>query len=109
MKIYISGPMSGIQDFNKLSFTIAEGRIRLLGHSPFNPAWLKFDNGWSTEEMLSVDLTALSLCDGIFMLEGWEDSKGASTEYDFAIKHGKKVFFSGNENDIKKLRKLEAI
>nr|DAR78146.1 MAG TPA: protein of unknown function (DUF4406) [Caudoviricetes sp.] len=106
MKIYISGPMSGIQGFNKQSFMMAEAKLRLIGHSPFNPSWLKYDKCWSSEDMLSVDLAALALCDGIYLLEGWEDSKGANVEYDYAVKNGKKIFYAENENDIKRLRKL---
>nr|DAP21605.1 MAG TPA: protein of unknown function (DUF4406) [Caudoviricetes sp.] len=109
MKIFISGPMTGIQNFNKQSFMMAEARLRLMGHSPFNPSWLNFDKNWTSEEMLTVDLAALSVCDGIYLLEGWEDSKGANVEYDYAVEKGKKIFYAGNENDMKKLRKLEAV
>lgn len=109
MKIFISGPMTGIKDFNKHSFMMAETRLRLLGHSPFNPSWLNFDKNWTNEEMLAVDLAALALCDGIFMLDGWEDSKGANIEYDFAVANDKKIFHEENENDMKKLRKLEVV
>ena len=49
------------------------------------------------------------MCDGIYLLEGWEDSKGANVEYDYAVEKGKKIFYAGNENDMKKLRKLEAV
>ncbi len=109
MKIYISGPVPANRSFYKHPYLLAEARLKLLGHSPFNPSWMNLDECWGTDERLSVGLAALALCDGIFMLEGWEDSKSAQVEYDYAVKNGKKVFFAGNENDMKRLRKLEAV
>jgi hypothetical protein len=109
MKIYISGPVPANRDFYKQPYMLAEARLKLLGHSPFNPSWMNFNDDWSTNERLSVGLAALALCHGIFMLDGWEDSKSAQVEYDYAVKNGKKIFFAGNEEDIKKLRKLEAV
>lgn len=82
MKIYISGPVPANRGFYRHPYLLAEARLKLLNHN---------------------------LCDGIFMLEGWEDSKSAQVEYDYAVKNGKKIFFAGNENDMKKLRKLEAV
>ena len=70
---------------------------------------MNFDDSWSGDERLSVGMAALALCDAIFMLEGWEDSKNAQAEYDYAVKNSKKIFYAGNENDIKKLRKLEVV
>ena len=104
MKIYISGPVSVVQ-----GFMIAEGRLRLLGHSPLNTSRLNFDKNWTNEEILKVNIAALSVCDGIYLLDGWEDSKGATAEYDYAVKNGKKIFYAGNEDDIKRLRKLEVV
>lgn len=104
MKIYISGPVSGVQ-----GFMMAEARLRLLGHNPLNISRLNFDKNWTNEEILKVNIAALSVCDGIYLLDGWEDSKGATAEYDYAVKNGKKIFYAGNENDIKRLRKLEVV
>lgn len=109
MKIYISGPVPANRGFYGHPYMLAEARLKLLNHHPFNPSWMNFDDSWSIDERLSVGMAALALCDGIFMLEGWEDSKNAQVEYDYAVKNGKKIFFAGNENDMKKLRKLEAV
>lgn len=109
MKIYISGPVPANYGFYKHPYMLAEARLKLLGHNPFNPSWMNFDDSWSGDERLSVGMAALALCDAIFMLEGWEDSKNAQAEYDYAVKNSKKIFYAGNENDIKKLRKLEVV
>lgn len=39
----------------------------------------------------------LSRCDGIYMLEGWEDSKGAVRELELALDLGLKVFYGVEE------------
>jgi hypothetical protein len=109
MKIYISGPVPANRGCYRHPYLLAEARLKLLGHSPFNPCWMNFNDGWNNDDILSICLTALSVSEAIFMLEGWEDSKNAQAEYDYAVKNGKKIFYAGNENDIKKLRKLEVV
>lgn len=88
---------------------MAEARLRLLGHSPLNTSRLNLDKNWTSEEILKVNIAALSVCAGIYLLDGWSDSKTANEEYDYAVKNGKKIFYAGNENDIKKLRKSEVV
>lgn len=109
MKIYISGPVPANGAFIKQTYMLPEAKLRLLGHSPFNPSWMNIDERWNGEERLSIGMAVLDLCEAIFMLEGWEDSKNAQAEYDYAVKNGKKIFYAGNENDIKKLRKSEVV
>lgn len=81
IKVFISGPMSGIKDFNKNEFMRAEKLLREAGFSVFNPAWLDLDESWDTSEIAAIDMAALTKCDAIYQLEGWEDSKGAVAEY----------------------------
>lgn len=91
MKIYISGPISGLP-FEKVkeNFKKAETDLALnycLGDKfePVNP----FNNGLPTnakwEEHMRADLRLLLDCDAIYMLEGWEKSKGARIEYALAV------------------------
>ena len=37
---------------------------------------------------MQIDLILLSTCDSIYMLPGWEHSKGARTEYNYAKRKG---------------------
>ena len=41
------------------------------------------DTTW--DEYMKVSLTLLQMADAIYMLDGWEDSKGARQEYDMAV------------------------
>lgn len=83
MKIYLSGPMTGVENY-KIIFNLYEDTLTNLGFSVFNPAWFDYKNGWSYDEILDLDLAALKNCQAILMLPGWEKSKGACIEYGYA-------------------------
>ena len=85
MKAFISGPMTDIEDFNRPRFNDTESKLIRLGFSVFNPSWLLVDKEWTHEDVMPVDLAALSRCDILVQLEGWENSKGAKKEYDYAV------------------------
>ena len=87
-RVFISGPMTGIEDFNRPAFMDAEEKLKSAGFSVFNPAWLRFDSGFDNAAIMAVDLAALSHCNYIYQLEGWEKSKGASAEWSFALSSG---------------------
>lgn len=99
MRIYISGPITGIQDYRK-NFDNAEKYLKQLGWCVFNPA--KVDDcleGFTYDEFLSLDIYLLDKCDAIYLLKGWTESKGAKEEVKYAIATNKKIF-SETENNI---------
>lgn len=81
-KVFISGPMSGYDNFNREAFMEAEKKLKEAGYSVFNPAWLLgLDSEWDTASIMAIDMAALSRCDAIYQLDGWRESKGAKAEY----------------------------
>ena len=46
------------------------------------------------ENFLKFDLRILAACDAVFMMPGWEKSKGARMERDRAIKLGMPIYYS---------------
>jgi hypothetical protein len=80
MKIYISGPISGIERGNRPAFVLGEEILKSLGHEPVNPHKLGHepDDDWSTR--MRRDIAALVTCDAVALLPGWEDSRGAKIE-----------------------------
>lgn len=86
MKVYISGPISGLpyEEVEK-AFNEAEVMLQEKGYEVLNP----LNNGLPREstwrEHMRADLKLLLDCDAIYMLNGWEYSRGASLEYDLAI------------------------
>lgn len=101
MNLYIAGPMRGRPFFNFPAFHAAAKRLRDKGHTVFSPAErdeakngndfsTKYPtgsnedaaaNGFNLREALCDDLMWICLhADGIALLPGWENSKGARAE-----------------------------
>jgi len=81
MRVYISGPMTGIPDYNKRAFLMAEVVLRLHDYEVVNPWRLGEVPGWGHFDYMRRDLAALATCDAIYMLPGWLRSRGAKVEW----------------------------
>jgi len=80
-RIYLSGPMTGIPDYNFPAFNQAANMLRDLGHSVFNPADRGTQPNKTYEQVLREDiLILLGGAEGVVTLPGWESSKGAQLE-----------------------------
>lgn len=85
MKVYISGPISGLpyEEVEK-AFNEAEVMLQEKGYEIVNP----LNNGLPREstwrEHMRADLKLLLDCDAIYLLKGYQNSKGAMIEYDLA-------------------------
>lgn len=79
MRWYLSGPMTGLSDFNRPAFHAAARQVRAAGHDALNPAEL-CPPGLSWVEAMAMDLQALDTADGVILLPGWERSRGARIE-----------------------------
>lgn len=92
--VYLAGPMSGRPQFNFHTFNDAERYARDFGCRPINPhrldsragietEFLQGHETFSAEEVAGMarrDLEALLACEEVWLLPGWEDSKGAQHE-----------------------------
>lgn len=102
MKIYISGPMADIPNFNFPAFDKAAAYLKSLGHEVFNPADKDREKyaanvveGSTTGSLAEAAAKGFNLGDalaedcryickeaeGIYMLHGWEGSSGAKMEH----------------------------
>lgn len=91
MKLYLAGPMSGYENDNKGEFNITALELGArYDHIIINPAILP--SGLEQHEYMDICCAMVRACDGIVLLEGWENSQGATAEYYLAKKLGKKVF-----------------
>lgn len=114
MKLYIAGPMRGKDFFNFAEFDRVAGVIEELGHVPVSPADLSRnavrDKGLATgiegnygapnfaiEDFMEKDIRAMRDVDGIVLLDGWENSKGAAVELAYARYRGIPVYASIDE------------
>lgn len=80
MRVYISGPMTGLPELNFPAFHRATKQWRDGGSEVVNPAELNPDLASTWRDCMKVDIVALLDCECIFMLAGWENSKGANLE-----------------------------
>lgn len=106
MKVYISGPMEGVEDYLG-NFREAEENLLKLGHVVVNPARLdKVVKGYGIirEDYLELDLELLKWCDAVVMLDGWQQSRGCNREYGYAIETKKKIIFY---NTLKEMKEME--
>lgn len=87
-RIYVAGPMTGIQDFNFPAFHAAADRLRAMGYHVENPADHGVIDGHEWADYMRMDIGQLVTCEAIFMLPGWEQSKGATLEHHIATAIG---------------------
>lgn len=88
MRIYVSGPMSGLPEFNYPAFHDAKHRLEEAGYEVLSPADLGFRAGWEWVDYMEKDVEMVFAADGIATLAGWERSKGARIEHRIARGRG---------------------
>lgn len=93
MKTYISGPMTGLPNYNRPAFHAAAAKLRDAGLHVVNPAELCADDTLSWYACMRKDIAALVECDTILMLSGWEQSAGATLEHHIATRLGMAVVY----------------
>lgn len=91
-RIYIAGPMTGIEDFNFPAFNTAAQSLIEDGWHVENPADHGVVLGAEWEDYLAYDLTRLGTCGAIYLLPGWQASKGATLEVHIAQALGMEIF-----------------
>lgn len=94
-KIYISGPMRGIEGRNGPAFQAARIMLESVGFDPVDPSLFAVTSSIVTlddEDWLQIDRIILKKCDAIFMLPGWQESEGASLEWADAVKLGLPIY-----------------
>ena len=94
MKIYLSGKISGTDlDYVRRLFDKVATTLQALGHEVTNPLCNGLSEADPWEEHIAKDIINLIDCEGIYMLQGWEDSQGARIEHAVAKELGKAVFY----------------
>lgn len=102
--VYLSGPMTGLPDYNRQAFNEAEKRLKDMGaYAVFNPASKNIAprvTHFTHEAYMCRDLHILTqheygtpMFGVIAMLPGWSTSKGASLEHQIAMAIGLEVMY----------------
>lgn len=83
MRIYLAGPMTGLPEFNHPEFNRVAGNLREMGHMVFNPAECNppVSGRDAYRRAMAVDLAWISsYAESVWVLPGWETSKGCAVE-----------------------------
>ena len=93
-RLFMSGPMSGIIDYNRPLFYRIEKKLRKLypDYWIYNPANLNFDNGTPIDYCI-LNIPMLLTCQTIVMLPNWILSEGAKIEYCIALYCNLEIIF----------------
>jgi hypothetical protein len=101
--IYISGKVTGKEDQAFKEFQDAEILLDMFDYKVINPMKLKHNHDKSWESYMKVCLKALLKCDCIYMLEGYEHSRGAMLELYIAQSIGIEVHYQTRKKAVKKI------
>lgn len=77
-RIYIAGPMTGLPENNYPAFNAVAKDLRALGYEVENPAENPACETW--EGYMRLSLRQIALCDEVYFLRGWANSRGATFE-----------------------------
>lgn len=98
MKIYISGQISGLPlDEAKAKFQTVETKLKAQGYEAVNPLKNGIPDTEAWEVHMAADIVLLLDCEAIYMLPGWEASKGATLEKNIAERTGKKIIHQAQQ------------
>lgn len=118
--VYIAGPMRGIPHFNFPVFDAAKAYLLQMGYDvlspadfdrdldgfdPFTPEYetaegcADFPGDMDFKRVVTRDLTAVTQCDAVALLPGWEKSKGAVAEIAVANWMGKPLLHLFSDRD----------
>ena len=120
MRIYVAGPMRGLPNFNSSSFHEAAAKLRAQGHFVFDPAAhdeevfgkIRSPKGSEVGLARKAGMTTMELrrevfatdtrwicekAEAIYMLPGWQNSKGATAERALGIALGLQILNEDND------------
>lgn len=84
MKVYISGPMTGLPESNYPAFFAAEAQLSDAGFAVANPARIPDPDPNTWENYMRGAVKMVCDCDAVALLPGWEASRGARFEVELA-------------------------
>lgn len=90
-RLYLAGPMTGVEALNFPLFHAETARLRGLGFEVVNPAEVNPDTSTGWADCMRRDIPELLTCDGVALLPNWMKSKGARLEWSIAHSLGMRI------------------
>jgi hypothetical protein len=88
--VYIAGKITGLDNY-KENFELGERDLIERGFKPMTS--VRLNAGFEHEEYMHICYAMVDVCDNIYMLRDWKDSKGAILEHKYAIKNQKNIIY----------------
>ncbi|MBR1721365.1 MAG: DUF4406 domain-containing protein [Treponema sp.] len=94
MKFYIAGKITGLARTDyEAKFTSFQRLLEDGGHKVMNPACINASEGFEHEDYMHICYAMIDVCDAVYMLKDWQQSKGARMELQYAADHKKEIFY----------------
>lgn len=108
MRVYISGGVTNNPGYEK-QFKSAELWLKLNGHEAVNPVEVcaALPKSFTHEDYMRVCFKLIDISECVYVLKGWQTSKGAKAELSYAKALGKKVKFEDKQWSLKNSHKTE--
>lgn len=94
-KAYIAGKITGNNNY-KDEFKKAEDKLKEQGYAVMNPSIL--NEGFEQTDYLHVCMAMIDVCEVVYFLPTWTDSKGAHLEMGYAKGIKKEIEFLEDSN-----------
>lgn len=107
--VYLSGTIIGNDNY-KEKFASAEEFLLNRGYIVLNPSEFNdMPKGLDYERHMQICYRMIDIADIIFMVSGWQKSKGANAELSYAKSLGKKVMYQDYYAPFRKVGESEEI
>lgn len=99
MKVFISGQIRGMPEYNKPAFDRAEKLLTEQGYAVMNPIKLHpaYPEQFDHADYMHVCKAMIDICDKVYFLKGWQFSDGSNQEFRYAIKWQKECEWEASE------------
>lgn len=91
---YVSGPMTGLPEFNYPAFAAATTLLEGKGHMVLSPHSVGQHEGWEWEDYMKAAVQLQTECDAVYMLPGWSRSRGGRVEHGLATTFGQSINYA---------------
>lgn len=92
-RVYIAGPITSRLDTYKLHFASAKAKLEKQGHLVMSPHVLPLGFDWG--DYLEISIEMMTSCDAVYVLKGWEESRGTKLEIELAKKYKMEIIYEG--------------
>lgn len=100
--VYLSGPITGIENFNKELFKTIKNKVESLGFTCIDTHDI-CEEDWSWNKCMKKSIQYMMKADIVFFIDGWQNSKGCKIENRLVVELGITHFYITENTDLEEL------